>query len=145
MQPLSDPPMCYNWLPPPPQRMHFTLQNAKYFEGLVQKFLCAINYVEASLQALPRCVDDDKPAFACILQGHTPAIKVLMHINTSQLCQWVYLRSDHSLENRSRTRSNTCINYVAPAHRACANCFWRQLCFWRSTNNVCKICNTTRS
>ena len=83
VQPLADPPMCYNWLPPPPQRMHFTLHDAKYFEGLVRKSLCAINYVEASLQALPRCVDADKPAFARILRGLTPAIKVLMRINTS--------------------------------------------------------------
>ena len=98
VQPLADPPMCYNWLPPPPQRMHFTLHDAKYFEGLVRKSLCAINYVEASLQALPRCVDDDKPAFARILRGLTPAIKVLMRINTSQLCQWVQLRRDHWLE-----------------------------------------------
>ena len=87
--------MCYNWLPPPPQRMHFTLHDAKYFEGLARKMLCATNYIEASLQALPRCVDDEKLAFACILKGLTPAVKLLMRIITSQLCQWVQLRRDH--------------------------------------------------
>ena len=98
VQPLADPPMCYNWLPPPPQRMHFTLHDAKYFEGLARKMLCATNYIEASLQALPRCVDDDKLAFARILKGLTPAVKLLMRIITSQLCQWVQLRRDHWLD-----------------------------------------------
>ena len=78
--------------------MYFTLQDAKYFEGLARKTLCATNYIEASLQALPRCVDDDKLAFARILKGLTPAVKLLMRIITSQLCQWVQLRRDHWLD-----------------------------------------------
>ena len=78
--------------------MYFTLQDAKYFEGLARKTLCATNYIKASLQALPRCVDDDKPAFARILKGLTPAVKLLMRITTSQLCQWVQLWRDHWLD-----------------------------------------------
>ena len=47
------------------------------------------------------------------LRGLTPAIKVLMRINTSQLCQWVQLRRYHCLEknpdpNRTSAATTSC-------------------------------------
>ena len=65
--------------------MHFTLDDVKYFEGLARKMLCATNYIEASLQALPRCVDDEKLAFARVLKGLTPAVNLLIRIILSKL------------------------------------------------------------
>ena len=73
--------------------MHFTLQDAKYFEELLRKILRATNYIETSLQALPRCDDD---VFG--LKGITPAAKLFMRIITSQFYQFVKLRRDHCLD-----------------------------------------------
>ena len=60
--------------------------------------ICDTNYIEALLKAIPRCVDEDKTAFARILKGLTPLLKFLMRLINLKLCQWVQLRKDHWLD-----------------------------------------------
>ena len=76
--------------------MDFTEHDAKVLEGQTRRTLCAINFVEAALQALPRSVGEPDSYFR-ILKSFTHAIKAIMQLQTAQLCQLVQLRRDHWL------------------------------------------------
>ena len=93
---LADPSFNYTWLPQPPQRMDFTEHDAKLVEEQTRRTLCAINFVEAAFQALPRSVGEPDSYFRK-LKSFTPAIKDIMQLQTAQVCYIVQLRRDHWL------------------------------------------------
>ena len=93
---LADPPLNFTWLPQPPRRMDFTEHDAKFLETQTRRTLCATNFLEAAIQALPRSVVEPD-AYYKILKSFTPAIKAIMQLQTAQLCQLVQLRRDHWL------------------------------------------------
>ena len=98
---LADPPLIYTWLPKPPTRLNFSEFDAKHFEGQTRKILNAASFIEAILQGLRRC-GTDANAFASFLTALTPALKVVIQLQTATLCQWVQVRRDHWLAKASQ-------------------------------------------
>ena len=101
-------------------------------------YVCTINYVEASLQPLPRCVNNEKLVFALIMRSFTPAIKVLVRINTLQLASGCTFTGITGSRSRSRFLSNICSSYVTLALWECTICS-RIRSSMKSTNSAYRI------
>ena len=96
---LNDPPNCYKWLHQPPHRMDITTSDAKQFETVSRRCLNVANFMEAVLQALQRCGQPQKSAI--LLRALTPALKAIIQLQASSVCQWVQARRDHWLARAS--------------------------------------------
>ena len=96
---LNDPPNCYKWLHQPPHRMDITTTDAKQFETVSRRCLNVANFMEAVLQALQRCGQPQKSAI--LLRALTPALKAIIQLQASSVCQWVQARRDHWLARAS--------------------------------------------
>jgi hypothetical protein len=97
---LADPPLMHAWMPQPPRRLDFSEHDAKHFETVTRRTLNAVSVIEAILQALRRCSTPDE--LCTLVQALTPATKVVMQLQTAELCQWVQVRRDHWLSRMSQ-------------------------------------------
>ena len=100
---LADPPSCYKWLHQPPHRMDLTTSDAKGFEAIGRRSLSVANFMEAVLQALQRCTQPKQSAV--LLRSLTPALKSIIQLQASSVCQWVQARRDHWLARASNISS----------------------------------------
>ena len=91
--------------------MDFTEHDAKLLEGQTRRTLCAINFVEAALQALPRSLGEPASYFR-ILKSFAPAIKAIMQLQNAQLCQLVQLAAIIGSQSRETSQRRAYASYV---------------------------------